>query len=137
MLKNIVVGIFVLITLSQSETNTSKTIDCEPSIVYRCTMQECEKIEVVNIDNEIQYFEVDTKKKTLVGKIGNATVDIENIISKRGNKNTFVFFGIHTDSEFDWILRVDKKSKKMVLLATNTDLDGFTVYGICKWEEEK
>ena len=114
-----------------------KVISCEPSMVYKCTMQECEKIEVVNIDDEIQYFGIDLEKKTLVGKIGNATVDVENITSRHGNKNTFVFFGTHADSKFDWILRIDKKTNKMVLLATNVNLDGFTVYGTCNWEAEK
>ena len=136
MIRSVFASILMLTLFVQAETSTTNSISCEPSMVYRCTVQECEKVEVVNIDNEVQYFEVDTQKKTLVGKIGNATVDIENIISRHGNENTFVFFGTHANSEFDWILRIDKKSKKMVLLATNVNLDGFTVYGNCKWEEK-
>jgi len=112
------------------------TISCEPTQIYQCMMEKCEKFEVVNVD-EVQYFEINMEKKTLTGKIGNAVVDLENIISRHGNENTFVFFGTHADSKFDWLLRIDKKTAKMVLLATNANLDGFTVYGTCRWEAGK
>jgi hypothetical protein len=136
MVKNILLFIFALSTLVQANENKVKTIVCEPSLLYKCTMQQCEKIEVVNIDG-IQSFEIDLEKKMLLGKIGEAEVDIENVISRHGNENTFIFFGTHADSKFDWILRIDKKTRKMVLLATNEDLVGFTVYGTCKWEAGK
>jgi len=135
MLQNILIGIVALTALSQAGPEKVKTILCEPSLVYKCTVQGCETIKVVNIDKEArQYFKIDTEKKTLVGKIGNSTVDIAKIFSRQGDENTFVFFGMHTESKHDWILRIDKKTGRMVLLATNVNLDGFTVYGTCKWE---
>ncbi|KYJ86773.1 hypothetical protein [Sulfurovum riftiae] len=125
-------------TLLFAEEIPQETIVCEPTLIYACSPEKdrCEQVEVVNIDG-VQYFEIDTKKNTLIGKIGEAQVDIENIISRHGNENTFIFFGTHADSKFDWVLRIDKKSKKMILLATNENLDGFTVYGTCRWEEGK
>ena len=135
MLRSILTGLFMLTIFASAAENKVKTISCEPSLVYKCTLQGCDKIEVLNIDEEdIQYFEIDLEKRSLVGKIGNAIVDVDNIISRHGNENTFIFFGTHANSEYDWILRIDKKTKKMVLLATNAKEDGFTVYGICKWE---
>jgi len=136
MLRNIVIFIVALTVFGQGNDKKVNLIECEPSLVYACTLEDCEKIEVVNIDG-IQHFEIDLEKNTLIGKIGEAQVDIENIISRHGNENTFIFFGTHADSKFDWALRIDKKSKNMILLATNEKLDGFTVYGTCKWEVEK
>jgi len=140
MIRGILTGMvavsFFIQSVQADEKKTTTLIECEPSIVYACTIGECEKIEVVNIDG-VQYFEIDLEKNTLTGKIGKAQVDIENIISRHGNENTFVFFGSHADSKFDWTLRIDKKSRKMILLATNENLDGFTVYGTCKWEAGK
>ena len=127
--------LFVFGMVAHAEEKKSvQVIECEPSLVYACTTKECEKVEVVNIDG-VQHFEIDIAQKKLVGKIGEAEVDIEHIISRHGNENTFVFFGTHADSKFDWVLRIDKKTKKMILLATNEELTGFTVYGTRKWEE--
>ena len=140
MIRGILRGLVTLSFLVQfvqaEEKKATTIIECEPSLVYACTLKECQDIEVVNIDG-VQHFEIDLEKKTLIGKIGEAQVDIENLISRHGNENIFVFFGSHADSKFDWTLRIDKKSKKMILLATNENLDGFTVYGTCKWEAEK
>jgi len=142
MLRSILTGVFTLVFFVQviqaEGEKASVTIECEPTLIYACTPEKerCEQIKVVNIDG-IQYFEIDPEKNTLVGKIGEAQVDIENIVSRHGNKNTFIFFGTHADSKFDWVLRIDKESKKMILLATNEMLEGFTVYGTCKWEVEK
>ena len=111
-------------------------ISCEPTQIYKCSLQKCEKFEVVNVDGT-QYFEIDSEKKTLSGKIGSTVLDIENIISRHGNANTFIFFGTHADSEFDWVLRINKKSGKMIVVSTNAELDGFTTYGSCKWENKK
>ncbi|BAF73309.1 hypothetical protein [Sulfurovum sp. NBC37-1] len=136
MLRYILIPLITLTIFTSAAEKKVSTISCEPSMVYKCTLQGCEKIKVVNIDEaDIQYFEIDLAKKSLAGKIGNATVDVENIISRHGNEKNFIFFGTHADSEYDWVLRINKKSKKMVLLATNTEEDGFTVYGTCKWEE--
>jgi hypothetical protein len=120
----------------QANDKKVKVIKCEPTFLYKCTIEKCEKIEVVNVD-DIQYFEIDIEKKTLAGKIAKEQLDIENIVSRHGNENTFVFFGTHADSKFDWILRIDKKTQKMILLSTDASLDGFTMYGTCKWEVEK
>ena len=136
MLRNILIPMIALTAFVSAAEKRGETITCEPSLVYKCILQGCDEIEVVNIDKEdIQHFEIDLRKKTIVGKIGNADVDVENIISRHGNENTFIFFGTHADSEHDWLLRINKKSKKMILLATNAALEGFTVYGTCKWEE--
>jgi len=123
------------LSLGAGELQTNK-IMCEPSLIYQCTEQKCEKIEIVNIEG-VQYFEIDTQKKTLTGKIGRSDLDIEHIISRHGNVNSFVFFGTHTDSQFDWVLRINKKSGKMILVSTNAELNGFTIFGSCKWEREK
>ena len=136
MLRSILTGLFMLSIFTSAAETKVKTISCEPTLLYKCTLKGCDEIEVVNLDPEdLQHFEVDTEKKTLTGKIGTSTVDIENILSRHGNENTFIFFGTHADSKYDWILRIDKKSKKMILLSTNVNLDGFTIYGTCKWEE--
>ncbi len=135
MLRSILTGLFVLTVFVSANETKVKTISCKPSLLYKCTPEGCDEIEVVNLDpKDIQHFEVDTEKKTLIGKIGTSTVDLENILSRHGNENTFIFFGTHADSAYDWVLRIDKKSKKMVLLATNVNLDGFTIYGTCRWE---
>ena len=137
MLQKMLAGLCILIVCASASENKVKTIVCQPSLLYKCTIQGCDKIAVVNIDAEDrQQFEIDPEKKTLIGKVGNATVDIANITSRHGNENTFIFFGTHADSEFDWILRIDKQSRKMILLAANGNLDGFAVYGRCRWEAE-
>ncbi len=118
--------------MAQAEEVKTKSIQCEPNLIYKCTTDKCEQFEVVNVD-EVQFFEIDIEKKTLTGKVGNDQLDMEHIVSRHGNENTFVFFGTHADSKFDWILRIDKKTRMMVLLATNAALDSFTVYGTCKW----
>ena len=140
MIRSIVTGVlalsFFLQLVQADEKRAANIIACEPSLVHACTLTECEDIEVVNIDG-VQHFEIDLEKSTMVGKIGEAQLDIENIVSRHVNEKTFIFFGTHADSKFDWVLRIDKKSQKMILLATNENLDGFTVYGTCKWEVEK
>jgi len=123
------------LSLEAGEVQTNKIV-CEPSLIYQCTAQKCEKFEIVNVEG-VQYFEIDIEKKTLIGKIGTSDLDIENIVSRHGNANSFVFFGTHADSKFDWILRINKKSGKMILVSTNAGLDGFTTFGSCKWEREK
>jgi hypothetical protein len=137
MIRNILLMVF---TLSQfmhgGDSNKVRTIECEPTVLYASTAKKSEKVEIVNIDG-VQHFGIDLEKKRLVGKIGEAEVDIENIISRHGNENTFIFFGTHADSKFDWVLRIDKKTKKMILLAANADLVGFTVHGTCTWEAGK
>jgi hypothetical protein len=140
MIRSIVTGVlalsFFLQLVQADEKRAANIIACEPSLVHACTLTECEDIEVVNIDG-VQHFEIDLEKSTLIGKIGESQLDIENIVSRHVNEKTFIFFGTHADSKFDWVLRIDKKSQKMILLATNENLDGFTVYGTCKWEVEK
>jgi hypothetical protein len=126
----------VLSVFIQANDKQIKMIYCEPTEIFKCTTLKCEKFEVVNVDGA-QYFEVDLEKKMLTGIIGKAQLKIDNIVSRHGNENTFIFFGTHADSKFDWILRIDKKTGKMILLSTNGDLDGFTTYGNCKWEKEK
>jgi len=136
MLRKLLIPLIALTLFASGAEKKVNTISCEPSLVYKCTLQGCEKIKVVNIDEaDIQHFEIDLEKRSIVGKIGNATVDAENIVSRHGNENTFIFFGTHADSAHDWILRIDKKSKQMILLATNEEEEGFTVYGTCSWEE--
>ena len=136
MVRNSLIVIFAFSIFMQASDTAIKIIQCEPTAIFKCTMQKCDRYEVVNVD-EVQYFEIDLEKKTLAGKIGNTQLEIDNIVSRHGNENTFVFFGTHEDSRFDWILRIDKKTGKMILLSTNADLDGFTTYGSCKWEKEK
>lgn len=116
--------------------NEVKMIQCEPTQIYKCTLEKCEKYRVVNVD-DVQYFEIDLAKKTLIGKIGQDTFDIENIVSRHGNKNTFIFFGTHADSEYDWILRINKKNGKLVIVGADGELNSFTTFGTCKWETEK
>jgi len=134
MFKEIVLTAVLLSSVVYAAESRAKIIACEPTEIYKCTLDKCEKFQVVNID-EIQYFEIDPEKKTLTGKIGNSQLEIEHIASRHGNENTFVFFGTHADSNFDWLLRINKKSRKMILQSTNENLDGFTIYGSCKWEE--
>ena len=135
MLRSILTGLFMLTIFASAAETQVKTISCAPYLLYKCTPEGCDGIEVVNVDPEnVHHFEVDIEKKTLAGKIGSSTLDIKNIVSRHGNEKTFIFFGTHADSKFDWILRIDKKSKNMILLATNMDLDSFTVYGTCSWE---
>ena len=136
MIRTIFASVLMYTLFAYAETIPPQTISCEPSLLHSCSTEKCDKIEVVNLD-VVQYFEIDLEKKVLAGKIGKATVDFENILSRQGDENTFIFFGTHTDSKFDWILRIDKKSREMILLATNETLKGFIVYGTCKWETEK
>ena len=133
MIRNFFLLLCFCSVLVEADGNSAAYISCEPTQIFKCTPEKCEKFRVVNID-EVQYFEIDAAKKTLSGKIGTATLHIENIVNRHGNANTFVFFGTHADSEFDWILRINKKSGKMILVSTNADLDGFTTYGTCTWE---
>ena len=135
MIQNILLMLLTLSLFTYGEEKVA-TIECEPTFLYASTENRVEKIEVVNIDG-VQHFSIDLKKKKLVGKIGEAEVDIENIVSRHGNENSFIFFGTHADSKFDWILRIDKKTKRMILLATNEELVGFTVHGTCRWEAGK
>ncbi len=136
MLRTILTGLFMLTVHTYALESKVRTISCEPTILYKCTILGCKSIDVVNIDEEDrQYFNIDLEKKTLAGKIGNAVVDVENIVSRHGNANTFIFFGTHADSKYDWILRIDRKSQKMDLLATNEALESFAIYGTCRWEE--
>jgi len=136
MIRNILFLALLCSRFLQAEELQTDIIACEPTHIYKCNLEKCERFEVVNVEG-VQYFEIDIAKKTLTGKIGTAEIDIENIVSRHGNENTFVFFGTHADSEFDWVLRIDKKTKKMILQSTNEALDGFTTYGSCKWQSAK
>ena len=136
MLRNMLMLFFVWTLSVHAGEEKVNIISCEPTQIYKCTIEKCEKFNVVNFD-EVQYFEIDMIEKTLTGKIGSAELDIEHIVSRHGNADTFVFFGTHADSKFDWVLRINKKSGKMILVSTNADLDGFTTYGSCKWETKE
>jgi len=136
MIRNILFFALFYSLFLQAEELQTGMIACEPTHIYKCNPEKCERIEVVNVEG-VQYFEIDIVKKTLTGKIGTAEIDIENIVSRHGNENTFIFFGTHADSEFDWVLRINKKNGKMILQSTNEALDGFTTYGVCKWHSSK
>jgi len=142
MIRSLLPGVIILGGFIQfahaDEKKTMSIIECEPTHIYTCSLNKdkCEQVKVVNVDG-VHYFEIDSDKNTMIGKIGEVQIDIANITNRHGNENTYIFFGTHADSKFDWVLRIDKKSKKMILLATNEMLESFTVYGTCKWEMEK
>lgn len=113
-----------------------KVISCEPTLIYDCSTDECYGVDIVNIDG-VQYFEIDTVKNTLIGKIGQSTVDIENIVSKKIEGDSYIFVGTHADdSTSDWILRVNK-SGSMTLAGIKGEEQSFSIYGKCKGMEEK
>jgi len=76
MLRKLLIPLIALSLFALGAEKKVNTISCEPSLVYKCTLQGCEKIKVVNIDEaDIQHFEIDLEKRSITGKIGNATVD--------------------------------------------------------------
>jgi len=116
--------------------NTNQqTILCEPAFVYACTLEGCEKIDIVNFD-EKQYLEVDMKKHTLIGKLGKRQIDIENISTEKREGEAYVFYGTQLDSKYDWMLRINK-DRSMTLVSVHADNKSFTTYGKCEWKEEK
>ena len=127
--------IFSFFTLLFADNMEHKVIVCEPDIIHACTHNECHKIEIVNID-EIQHFEIDIKNNTLTGKIGKTQLDIENIISKKREGESYVFFGTHKDSAYDWILRINKDGN-MTMVSVQGEDKSFSIYGKCKWQEGK
>ncbi len=141
MIRNVlilIVGLSALVYANANNNDNDSKIDmisCEPTVVHKCTLNSCEKIDIVNID-EVQYFEIDLKKRTLEGKIGEKRIDIENIIKERKGENAFVFFGTHIDSSYDWILRIGKKSGNMTLVSVKGE-ESSTIFGKCKWRNGK
>ena len=135
MIRNVLILIVGLSALVYANDNEIDIIRCEPTVVHKCTLNSCEKIDIVNID-EVQYFEIDLKKSTFEGKIGEKRIDIENIIKERKGENAFVFFGTHIDSSYDWILRIGKKSGNMTLVSVKGE-ESSTIFGKCKWRNGK
>ena len=93
MIRNVLILIVGLSALVYANDNEIDIIRCEPTVAYKCTLNSCEKIDIVNID-EVQYFEIDLKKSTFEGKIGEKRIDIENIIKERKGENAFVFLSL-------------------------------------------
>ena len=110
-------------------------ISCEPVLIYACTPEGCEKIDVVNLD-EVQYFEVDTQKRTFIGKVGETQIDIENIFTEKREGEAYIFYGTQLHSKYDWMLRINKGGN-MTLISVHEDNKSFTTYGKCKWKEKK
>ncbi len=135
MIRNVLILIVGLSALVYANDNEIDIIRCEPTVAHKCTLNSCKKIDIVNID-EVQYFEIDLKKRTLEGKIGEKRIDIENIIKERKGENAFIFFGTHVDSSYDWILRIGKKSGNMTLVSVKGE-ESSTIFGKCKWRKEK
>ncbi len=133
MIRNILILIVGLSALVYANDNEIDIIRCEPTVAHKCTLNSCKKIYVVNFD-EVQSFEIDLKKSTFVGKLGEKRIDIENIIKEQRGENAFIFFGTHADSSYDWILRIGKKSGNMTLVSVKGD-ESSTIFGKCKWEE--
>jgi len=75
-------------------------ISCEPTLIYSCVPEKCEKINVVNFD-DVQYFEIDTQNHTFIGKVGDAQVDIENIFTEKREGEAYIFYGTQLHSKYD------------------------------------
>ena len=136
MLRKILIVLIGLGVYASANETANRVIKCEPELAYKCTKEKCTKIKVVNIDG-VQSFEIDPDKKTMVGRIGNTQIDIEHIVSRHASEETFVFFGTHADSLYDWVIRIDKKSNEMVLLSTDVEHNAFSIFGTCTWEAER
>ena len=135
-MKKLLLPILVLGALaSAGETNTG-IISCKPQLIYRCTMQKCEKIPVVDLDGS-QHFEVDAKKKTLTGKIGETAVDIENIAYSTADEKAFVYYGLKRDTSSHWVLHIFKKNGEMTIASVNGAGESYTVFGKCRLGEKK
>jgi len=111
-------------------------ISCEPQLIYKSTVEKCEKIPVINVDGS-QHFEVDAARKTLIGKIGETEVDINNIASSLGDSKAFVYFGLKKNTSNHWVMRIAKKSGKMVIASIDGTGDSYTIFGTCSWGEKK
>ena len=109
-------------------------ISCEPALIYACTPNECEKVDVVNLDN-VQYFEIDTQKRTFIGKVGEAQINIENIFTEKRDGDAYIFYGTQLHSKYDWMLRINKGGN-MTLISVHKDNKSFTTYGKCEWKEK-
>jgi hypothetical protein len=133
--KFLLLWLLVLSTFLYPEEIQHEVISCEPFLIYKCDPDECMKVDIVDIEGD-QYFEVDTIKNTLVGKIGMQVVDLENIVSKKIEGDSYLFVGTHLDSAYDWILRVNKTGK-MTLVGVEGESGSFSIYGRCKWKENK
>jgi len=133
--KLLLVLLFGLGAYGYADEMQKQVISCEPTLIYSCDPNECMKVDIVNIDG-VQYFEVDTVKNTLVGKIGKQVVDLENIVSKKIEGESYLFVGTHVDSSYDWILRINK-SGNMTMAGLEGESGSFSIYGTCKWKEEK
>jgi hypothetical protein len=105
-------------------------------LIYKCTVEKCEKIPVVNVDGS-QHFEVDAAGKRLIGKIGETEVDINNIASSLGDSEAFVYFGLKKDTANHWVMRIAKKSGKMVIASVDGIGESYTIFGVCSWGEKK
>jgi len=119
---------------ANDNSHNHQIISCEPALIYACTPDECEKIDVINFD-EVQYFEIDTQKRTIIGKIQETKIDIENIFTEKREGEAYIFYGTQLHSKYDWILRINKGGN-MTLISVHEDNKSFTTYGKCQWKEK-
>ena len=135
-MQKLLLPILALGALASAGETKIGIIDCEPQLIYKCTIEKCEKIPVVNVDGS-QHFEINTKKQTLVGKIGETKVDIEHIAYSAADEKALVYYGLKQDTTSYWILHIFKKDGKMTIASVNGVGESYTVFGTCSWEEEK
>jgi hypothetical protein len=135
-MQKIVLPLLAMGALASAGEANIGIISCEPQLIYKCTVEKCEKIPVVNVDGS-QHFEVDAARKRLIGKIGENEVDINNIASSLGDSDAFVYFGLKKDTADHWVMRIAKKSGKMAFASINGTGDSYTIFGTCSWEEKK
>ena len=128
-----VTGIYMLLF---AETFKESVIHCEPTLIYACTEEKCEQIAVVNLEGT-QYFEIDTSKDIMTGKIGDKKIAIVNILHEERGTEAYSFFGTHADSAYDWIARINKKNGNMTLVVVKDDKHSFSIYGTCNWKKER
>jgi len=134
-------GILLIISTQIALANTDKhnieSIKCKPTVAYNCTLQDCKKIDIIDIYTS-QYFEVDLKNKKVIGSVNKLVTNIDFTAKDSSGENALIFFGSHhrASSPYDWILRVELDNGEMKLTSVSSD-EVNTLFGQCYWGAEK
>lgn len=119
---------------ADNKTRAVSRISCQPDVAYLCTLQSCQKIDIIDIYAS-QNLVIDLKKNTLTGALGDTQININHIRREENETDAFVFSGTHHDSmiSYNWIFRIDKTSKKMTISSISGETS-HTIFGSCQWE---
>lgn len=112
-------------------------IRCVPEVGYKCSIESCQRIEVVTAYTS-QYLDIDLKKNTITGNLDGKTVDIEYVSKEEIRKDAYVLYGTYSElsSIYNWAFRVDKTIGKMVITSVSEASSG-TIFGTCHWGKAK